>query len=187
MTNKYIYVVQSFIVAFGIIVLNVGCSNSTNRSDEESSQSQSYSSTDESNNKLQNSTSRNSEIKTEEIAESSSSSIQKEREEYPLEKYIFTDASGLKYTLILNPDETAILKCDSRNIIHYGYYDPKCGSIKGGRRLSFVSDEPEELTFPNGSGYILGYVLTSDNFIYDSPSAAMAKNPKARFEVKKVK
>ena len=177
------YVVQSFIVALGIIVLSIGCSNNTGCSDYESSQSQSYSPSDESNSKLQNSTSKNSETKTEEVAESSSSSTQeKEAEKYPLEKYTFTDASGLNFTMTLNPDKTATLDCNSRNITYYGnwYFN-----FKERRSICFSSDKPD-ITFPNNGAWFSCFILTSDNFLYSDEFAADAKNPKARFKAKKV-
>lgn len=178
MTNKFMYVVKSFIFAFGIIVLSIGCSNSTDCSDENSSQSQSYSSSDESNVKPQSSTLKNSE--TEELTNTSSPTSQKEE----VEKYTFTDDRGVKFILTLNPDKTVITKCGDN--LYYGHwYDYH--DFNDSRAISVTGDEPP-IAFPNRD-YVggLALILTNDNFLYVNSIAAESKNPKARLKVEKAR
>lgn len=180
MTNKFMYVVKSFIFAFGIIVLSIGCSNSTDCSDENSSQSQSYSSSDESNVKPQSSTLKNSETETEELTNTSSPTSQKEE----VEKYTFTDDRGVKFILTLNPDKTVITKCGDN--LYYGHwYDYH--DFNDSRAISVTGDEPP-IAFPNRD-YVggLALILTNDNFLYVNSIAAESKNPKARLKVEKAR
>ncbi|MBP5556528.1 MAG: hypothetical protein J6X65_02305 [Bacteroidales bacterium] len=172
------YVVKSFIFAFGIIVLSIGCSNSTDCSDENSSQSQSYSSSDESNVKPQSSTLKNSE--TEELTNTSSPTSQKEE----VEKYTFTDDRGVKFILTLNPDKTVITKCGDN--LYYGHwYDYH--DFNDSRAISVTGDEPP-IAFPNRASLGgLALILTNDNFLYVDCFAAESKNPKARLKVEKAR
>lgn len=178
MTNKFMYVVKSFIFAFGIIVLSIGCSNSTDCSDENSSQSQSYSSSDESNVKPQSSTLKNSE--TEELTNTSSPTSQKEE----VEKYTFTDDRGVKFILTLNPDKTVITKCGDN--LYYGHwYDYH--DFNDSRAISVTGDVPP-IAFPNRDHLGgLALILTNDNFLYVDCFAAESKNPKARLKVEKAR
>lgn len=104
------------------------------------------------------------------------------------DKYTFIDAMGVKYTLTLKDNRSAILECQSGSdsTTHYGEWEFH-REDEPYIEMWFSSGDRPHVAFSSDRYETTGIVLNEkDRFLYADRTAFKAKNPKLRLEVIKV-
>lgn len=105
------------------------------------------------------------------------------------DKYTFIDAMGVKYTLTLKDNMSAILECQSGSdsTTHYGSWNSSYLDICGCYEIEFPRGDRPLMDFADDrSEREVLWLNKEGSFLYNDITSAKAKNPKLRLEVIKV-